>query len=54
MAIKKDHNDCWNNQYDQILKQYMYNISLKIILPYIDLKINSFSCNEKCMCKGDD
>ena len=43
MVIKKDHIDCWNNQYDQKLKQYMQNISLKYILPYIDQKSNHFS-----------
>lgn len=43
MVIKKDHKDCWNNQYDRKLKQYMINISLNYILPYIDQKTIHFS-----------
>jgi hypothetical protein len=43
MVIKKDHIDCWNNQYDQKLKTIYVNISLKYILPYIDQKSNHFS-----------
>lgn len=38
MAIKKDHVNCGNNQYDRNTKQYMKYISLNNIISYIDQK----------------
>ena len=39
MTEKKDHKDCWNNQYDQN-NQHMKYVVTPIILPYVDQEFN--------------
>ena len=39
MDIKKEHKDCWNNQYDQNY-QHINICRNNIILPYVDQEFN--------------